>query len=88
MAFKGTKTVGTKDYAAEAQVLAEIDAAYDELAREKARPAPDAKKVEEKKPDDKKPDDKKVEDKKVDDQTRYGRVWARCSRANAVSIGN
>jgi predicted Zn-dependent peptidase len=47
MAFKGTKTVGTKDYAAEAQVLADIDAVYDELAREKARPAPDAKKIEE-----------------------------------------
>ena len=47
MAFKGTKTVGTKDYAAEAQVLAEIDAVYDELAREKAKPVPDAQRVAE-----------------------------------------
>jgi len=47
MAFKGTKTVGTKDFAAESKLLAEIDAVYDELAREKSKPAPDAKKIEE-----------------------------------------
>jgi predicted Zn-dependent peptidase len=47
MAFKGTTTVGTKDYAAESKVLDEIDAVYDELSREKAKPAPDAQKVEE-----------------------------------------
>jgi len=47
MAFKGTTTVGTKDYAAESKVLAEIDAVYDELAREKAKPVPDAQRVAE-----------------------------------------
>jgi predicted Zn-dependent peptidase len=47
MAFKGTTTVGTKDYAAESKVLAEIDAVYDDLAREKAKPAPDAQRVAE-----------------------------------------
>jgi predicted Zn-dependent peptidase len=47
MAFKGTTTVGTTDYAAESKILAEIDAVYDALAREKARPVPDAKAVEE-----------------------------------------
>ena len=47
MAFKGTTTVGTKDYPAESKLLAEIDAAYDELAREKAKPLSDAKKIDE-----------------------------------------
>jgi predicted Zn-dependent peptidase len=47
MAFKGTTTVGTKDYAGEAKILDEIDAVYDEMAREKAKPAPDEKRVAE-----------------------------------------
>ena len=47
MAFKGTTTVGTKDYAAEAKVLAELDQVYGQLSREEARIKPDAKRVQE-----------------------------------------
>ncbi len=45
MAFKGTKVVGTKDYTAEAKVLKELDAAYDQMKREEAKPNPDQAKV-------------------------------------------
>jgi predicted Zn-dependent peptidase len=41
MAFKGTTTVGTKDYAAEARVLAELDQAYEAHRREQAKIKPD-----------------------------------------------
>ena len=41
MAFKGTTTVGTKDYAAEAKVLAELDQVYETLSRERAKIKPD-----------------------------------------------
>jgi predicted Zn-dependent peptidase len=47
MAFKGTKIVGTKDYAAESKILDEVDALYDDIKREKAKPQPDAAKIKE-----------------------------------------
>jgi predicted Zn-dependent peptidase len=47
MAFKGTKIVGTKDYAAESKILDEVDTLYDEIKREKAKVEPDAAKVKE-----------------------------------------
>jgi len=46
MAFKGSTTLGTKNYAEEAKVLAEIDKVYDELTREQRKLKPDAKSVE------------------------------------------
>lgn len=45
MAFKGTTSVGTKDYAAESKVLAELDRAYEQLAREESRLKPDEKRL-------------------------------------------
>ncbi len=47
MAFKGTKVVGTKDYAAEKKILDEMDALYEAIEREKAGVAPDAGKLKE-----------------------------------------
>jgi predicted Zn-dependent peptidase len=47
MAFKGTKIVGTKDYAAESKILGEVDAAYDQMKREETKPSPDGMKVAE-----------------------------------------
>ncbi len=47
MAFKGTKVVGTKDYAAESKILNELDAAYDQMKKEEAKPNPDQGKVAE-----------------------------------------
>lgn len=47
MAFKGTKIVGTKDFQAEAKILDEMDALYEEIKREKAKVAPDAEKLKE-----------------------------------------
>ncbi len=41
MAFKGTTSVGTKDYAAEAKVLDELDQVYEKLSREQAKLKPD-----------------------------------------------
>lgn len=38
MAFKGTRTVGTKDYEAEARALAKIDEAFEAIKAEKAKP--------------------------------------------------
>ena len=45
MAFKGTKIVGTKDYKAEAKILEELDALYDQIKREKAKANPDSEKI-------------------------------------------
>ncbi len=45
MAFKGSKTVGTKDYAAESKILDRIDAVYEELRAEQAKAEPDAARV-------------------------------------------
>jgi predicted Zn-dependent peptidase len=47
MAFKGTRSVGTRDYAAEAKVLAELDQAHAELTREEQRLKPDEAKLKE-----------------------------------------
>jgi len=47
MAFKGTKIVGTKDFQAEAKILDEMDALYDEIKREKAKVNPDAERLKE-----------------------------------------
>jgi len=47
MAFKGTWTVGTKDYEAEAKILEELDALYDQIKREKAKAKPDRRLLEE-----------------------------------------
>ncbi len=47
MAFKGTKVVGTKDYAAESKILNELDAVYDQMKKEEAKPNPDRAKVAE-----------------------------------------
>jgi len=41
MAFKGTKTVGTKDFTAESKVLADLDAAYAQMREEETKIAPD-----------------------------------------------
>ena len=41
MAFKGTKTVGTTDYQAELRLFEKMDALYDQMIIEKARPNPD-----------------------------------------------
>ncbi|MEI6614603.1 MAG: pitrilysin family protein, partial [Chrysiogenales bacterium] len=42
MAFKGSKTLGTRDYAAEAKVLADLDQAYGQLTQEEQKLKPDA----------------------------------------------
>jgi len=47
MAFKGTTTIGTRDYAAEAPLLARIEETADALAAERAKEAPDAARVDE-----------------------------------------
>ena len=47
MAFKGSTTLGTKDYAAEAKVLAELDRVYGLLTREEQKLKPDAARVDE-----------------------------------------
>lgn len=47
MAFKGSKIVGTKDYEAEAIILQELDALYDQLKAEKAKYKPDTEKIRE-----------------------------------------
>jgi len=47
MAFKGTKTIGTKDYAAEAGVLEELDSVYLEMKREEAKADADSAKIAE-----------------------------------------
>ncbi len=45
MAFKGTKSVGTKDFAAESKILDELDAAYAEMRREETKVNPDPVKL-------------------------------------------
>ena len=45
MAFKGTTSIGTKDYAAESKVLEDLDGVYDQMKREEAKPAPDKAKA-------------------------------------------
>ena len=47
MAFKGTTTVGTRDYAAEAKVLVELDLVYGQLSREEEMLKPNADRVKE-----------------------------------------
>jgi len=47
MAFKGTKIVGTKDFAAEAKALGDLDAAYEEMRREEAKSDADQAKIAE-----------------------------------------
>ncbi len=47
MAFKGTDTIGTTDYAAEKKEIAEVEAAYQAYRREKLAPRPDPQKLEE-----------------------------------------
>jgi predicted Zn-dependent peptidase len=47
MAFKGSKTLGTRDYDAEAKVLDELDRAYGLLAQEEEKLKPDAARVDE-----------------------------------------
>ncbi|MDH7599137.1 MAG: pitrilysin family protein [Sedimentisphaerales bacterium] len=41
MAFKGTRTIGTRSYAAEARALERIDRIFDQIRSEKAQPQPD-----------------------------------------------
>ncbi len=45
MAFKGTQTVGTKDYAAEKILFAKMDGIYDQIIRLKYCPKPDTAKL-------------------------------------------
>lgn len=45
MAFKGTKTVGTKDFTAESKVLDELEKAYAEMRREETKVASDQAKL-------------------------------------------
>ena len=47
MAFKGSKVVGTKDYAAESRILDQVDAAYEALRGEENKPEPDQNKIAE-----------------------------------------
>lgn len=47
LAFKGTTTVGTKDYEAEKEILSELDALYEDIKREKAKSATDSEKIKE-----------------------------------------
>jgi predicted Zn-dependent peptidase len=47
MAFKGSKVVGTKDYAAESKILEQIDSVYASLRNEESKPEPDPAKVAE-----------------------------------------
>ena len=47
MAFKGSKVVGTKDYAAESKILEQIDSVYASLRNEESKPDPDPAKAAE-----------------------------------------
>lgn len=47
MAFKGTKTVGTKNYEEEIKILEEMDTLYARIRAEKAKPRPDEAKLKE-----------------------------------------
>jgi len=46
MAFKGTKTIGTKDYKAEAKALARIDEVFAAIKAERLKPGPDKARLE------------------------------------------
>jgi len=46
MAFKGTQTIGTKDYEAEAKALARIDEVFAAIKAERLRPSPDKARLE------------------------------------------
>ncbi|MFW6131861.1 MAG: M16 family metallopeptidase [Candidatus Aminicenantaceae bacterium] len=45
MAFKGTKTVGTKDFKEEIKILEKMDAVYNQLKKEKSKINPDEEKI-------------------------------------------
>lgn len=45
MAFKGTPTIGTRDYQAELQIMEQIDARMEELVAERNRRSPDPDKI-------------------------------------------
>ncbi len=45
MAFKGTKTVGTKDFKEEIKILEKMDALYNQLKKEKSKINPDEEKI-------------------------------------------
>ncbi|MGE5343545.1 MAG: M16 family metallopeptidase [Candidatus Omnitrophota bacterium] len=45
MAFKGTKEIGTKDYAAEKVILEKMDRVFDQICAEKDKLQPDTKKI-------------------------------------------
>lgn len=47
MAFKGTPTIGTKNWPEEQKLLKDLESAYQEYDREKRKPMPDEKKVAE-----------------------------------------
>jgi predicted Zn-dependent peptidase len=47
MAFKGTQTIGTKNYQVERAVLREQDRVFEAMRLEKSRPVPNAKRLEE-----------------------------------------
>ncbi len=47
MAFKGSKVVGTLDYAAESKILDQLDSAYEELQREESNLSPDKARIAE-----------------------------------------
>jgi predicted Zn-dependent peptidase len=46
MAFKGTRTIGTKDYAGESKALARIDALFAQIEAERLKPSPDKARIE------------------------------------------
>jgi len=47
MAFKGTSVIGTSDYKAEVNALAEVDRAYDAFAAERDKPGADERRIAE-----------------------------------------
>jgi predicted Zn-dependent peptidase len=47
MAFKGSTTLGTKDHAAEAKILADLDQVYGQLSKEEQKLKPDAARIAE-----------------------------------------
>jgi predicted Zn-dependent peptidase len=76
MAFKGTKAVGTKDYAAEVKIFEEMDDLFDQIKREKAKTQPDEQKIKEMTAKleelDKKAKEYVITDEFVDMMTREG----------------
>lgn len=45
MAFKGTETIGTKDYKKEKKILDKINLIYEEIAKENRKPTPNEEKI-------------------------------------------